>query len=44
MSNDVPDAATWFHTAWTTTVDTNDDPLQRQLLEQRYQTDRKSVV
>src|SRR3954462_13084868 len=40
MSNDIPDAATWFHTAWTTTLEATDDPLQRQLLEQRYQTEQ----
>ena len=44
MSNDVPDAATWFHTEWTTTVESTDDPLQRQLLEQRYQTEQLKLL
>src|SRR4051794_36623826 len=44
MSNDIPDAATWFHTAWTTTLESTDDPLQRQLLEQRYQTEQLKLL
>jgi diguanylate cyclase (GGDEF)-like protein/PAS domain S-box-containing protein len=42
MSNDIPDAS-WFHTSWTTTVESN-DPVQRQLLEQRYQTEQLRLL
>jgi len=44
MSNDVPDASNWFHTPWTTSLESNDDPLQRQLLEQRYQTEQLKLL
>jgi len=42
MSNDIPDAS-WFHTSWTTTVESN-DPVQRELLEQRYQTEQLRLL
>src|SRR3954462_12763438 len=43
MSNDVPDSSTWFHTQWTTTIESNDS-LQRQLVEQRYQTEQLRLL
>jgi diguanylate cyclase (GGDEF)-like protein/PAS domain S-box-containing protein len=43
MPNDVPDASTWFHTPWTTTMESS-DPLQRELLEQRYQNDQLKLL
>jgi len=42
MSNDIPDAS-WFHTSWTTTVESS-DPVQRELLEQRYQTEQLRLL
>src|SRR3954470_7637434 len=43
MSNDVSDASTCFHTPGTTTTDSN-DPLQRELVEQRYQTEQLRLL
>jgi len=43
MSNDLPDSSTWFHTPWTTTIESNDS-LQRQLVEQRYQTEQLRLL
>jgi len=43
MPNDVSDASTWFHTPWTTTMESS-DPLQRELLEQRYQNDQLKLL
>ena len=43
MSNDITDASTWFHTSWTTTVESS-DPLQRELLDQRYQNEQLRLL
>src|SRR6185369_10033122 len=43
MSNDLPDPTTWFHTPWTTTVESA-DPMQRELLEQRYRADQLRLL
>ena len=43
MSNDLPDSSTSFHTPWTTTLESI-DPVERELLEQRYQAEQLRLL